>query len=172
MMTMSKRVLSGLLMIIFFSGAVGFVSASSGKDTIKVGVPLPMTGPYASDGVGYYRGIKLAVDEINEAGGLLGKSLEMIRFDTQEFAPETVMQAADKLLGRDKVDVIHAGWAGWGQDVRAYGKYDAPFFMYDESIGAINIFREDPKKYANVFQLGDVEKAICKDPDPEGQALG
>ena len=162
-MTMSKRVLNGILMVLFLLGAIGIVPVASGKDPIKVGVPLPMTGPYASDGVGYYRGIKFAVDEINEAGGLLGRPLKIIRFDTQEFAPETVMQAADKLFGREKVDVIHAGWAGWGQDVRAYGKYDAPFFMYDESILAIQVFRENPEKYANVFQLGDVEKTIAKD---------
>ncbi|NIS70502.1 MAG: ABC transporter substrate-binding protein [Proteobacteria bacterium] len=157
---MCKKVLSWIPVSAFLLGVASIVWAT---EPIKVGVPLPMTGPYASDGVGYHRGIKLAIDEINEAGGLLGRSLEMIRFDTQEFAPEIVMQAADKLLGRDKVDAVHAGWAGWGQDVRAYGKYDAPFFMYDESISSIKVFRENPELYSNVFQLGDVEKAIAKD---------
>ncbi len=158
-----KIVISMIVIVFSLSVIAGFVWAADEKKPIKVGVPLPMTGPYASDGVGYYRGIKLALDEINEAGGLLGRPVEMIRFDTQEFAPEIVMQAADKLLGRDKVDAVHAGWAGWGQDVRAYGKYEAPFFMYDESIAAMKVFREDPKKYSNVFMLGDVEKAIAKD---------
>lgn len=35
---------------------------------------------------------------------------------------------------------------GWGQDVRAYGKYDAPFFADDGSQAAVDVFREDPKK--------------------------
>ncbi|UCF84497.1 MAG: ABC transporter substrate-binding protein [Desulfobacteraceae bacterium] len=162
---MRKNIIALTMIVIgvCFLSTFSLVDTASGKEPIIVGVPLPMTGAYASDGVGYYRGIRLAIDEINEAGGLLGRPLKMIRFDTQEFAPETVMQAADKLLGRDKVHAVHAGWAGWGQDVRAYGKYEAPFFMYDESISAMKVFREDPKKYSNVFMLGDIEKAIAKD---------
>ena len=100
-MTMSKRVLSGILMAIFLLGAIGIVPVASGKDPIKVGVPLPMTGPYASDGVGYYRGIKFAVDEINEAGGLLSRSLEIIRFDT--------LQGIFNPLGKEKGTVIENG---------------------------------------------------------------
>jgi hypothetical protein len=34
----------------------------------------------------------MAIDEINEAGGLLGKQVEIIRYDSKEFAPEVVMQ--------------------------------------------------------------------------------
>lgn len=138
-------------------------NTSLAQDTIKVGAPLPMTGPYAGDGVGYYQGVKFAIDEINAAGGLLGKQLELVRFDTQDFAPERVMMAADQLVGQDKVDVIHAGWAGWGQDVRAYGKYDVPTFVLDASISAIEVFREDPQQYSNWFQMNDVERNLAID---------
>jgi branched-chain amino acid transport system substrate-binding protein len=55
---------------------------------------------------------------------------------------------------------IHAGWAGWGQDVKAYGKYEVPTFHFDASSGSIAVFNEDPEKYNNIFQLNDVEKAI------------
>ena len=115
-----------------------------------------MTGWAAGSGADYFKGIKMAIDEINESGGLLGKQLEIIRFDSKGFEPEVVMQAADYLCGQKNVASVHAGWAGWGQDVRAYGKYDAPFFADDGSQAAVDVFREDPAKYYNIYQTTDV----------------
>jgi ABC-type branched-subunit amino acid transport system substrate-binding protein len=143
----------GVLLIL----ALGLMPATAlwAAETIKVGVPLAMTGPYTDTGDNYWKGIKMAIDEINAAGGLLGKPLEPVRFDTQEFAPERVMQGADYLCGQIKVDSVHAGWAGWGQDVRAYGKYTAPFFADDGSQAAVDVFNEDREQYKNIFQLTD-----------------
>ncbi len=134
-----------------------FATPAMAADTVKVGVPLAMTGAYTDTGDNYWKGIKIAIDEINASGGLLGKQLETVRFDTQEFAPERVMQGADYLCGKIKVDSVHAGWAGWGQDVRAYGKYTAPFFADDGSQSAVDVFNQDPKKYSNIFQLTDTD---------------
>ena len=131
-------------------------SGAMAAESIPVGVPLAMTGAYTGSGDDYFKGIKMAIDEINEAGGLLGKQLEIIRYDSKEFAPEVVMQGADYLCGQKKVASVHAGWAGWGQDVRAYGKYEVPFFADDGSQAAVDIFREDPAKYSNIYQITDV----------------
>ena len=133
-----------------------FGTGAMAGGTIPVGVPLAMTGPYTGSGNDYFKGIKMAIDELNESGGLLGKQLEIIRYDSKDFAPEVVMQGADYLCGQKKVASVHAGWAGWGQDVRAYGKYDAPFFADDGSQAAVDVFREDPKKYYNIYQITDV----------------
>ncbi len=150
---MKKISLTICLVIAVFS----FISPwAMAAETIPVGVPIPMTGWAAGSGADYFKGIKMAIDEINGAGGLLGKQLKIIRFDSKGFEPEVVMQAADYLCGQKKVASVHAGWAGWGQDVRAYGKYDAPFFADDGSQAAVNIFKEDPAKYYNIYQTTDV----------------
>ena len=133
-----------------------FTPAAMAADTIPVGVPIPMTGWAAGSGADYFKGIKMAIDEINGSGGLLGKQLEIFRFDSKGFEAEVVMQAADYLCGQKNVASVHAGWAGWGQDVRSYGKYDAPFFADDGSQAAVDVFREDPKKYTNIYQTTDV----------------
>lgn len=125
-------------------------------DTIPVGVPLAMTGAYTGSGDDYFKGIKMAIDELNGQGGLLGKPIEIIRYDSKEFAPEVVMQGADYLCGQKQVASVHAGWAGWGQDVRAYGKYEVPFFADDGSQAAVDVYKENPEQYANIFQLTDV----------------
>ncbi len=143
------RVLLTAIFAICLMTAEGVFAA----DTIPIGVPIPMTGWAAGSGADYFNGIKMAVDEINESGGLLGKQIEIHRFDSKGFEPEIVMQAADYLCGQKKVASVHAGWAGWGQDVRAYGKYDAPFFADDGSQAAVDVYREDPAKYYNIYQL-------------------
>lgn len=148
------RKLSLVVTILTLLGLLG--SGATAGDTIPVGVPLAMTGAYTGSGEDYFKGIKMAIDEINTAGGLLGKQLEIIRYDNKEFAPEVVMQGADYLCGQKKVASVHAGWSGWGQDVRAYGKYDAPYFCDDGSQAAVDVFREDPEKYYNIYQLTDV----------------
>ena len=133
-----------------------FGSVAMAADTIPVGVPLAMTGAYTGSGDDYFKGIEMAIDEINAAGGLLGKQLEIIRYDSKEFAPEVVMQGADYLCGQKNVASVHAGWAGWGQDVRAYGKYEVPFFADDGSQAAVDVYKENPEQYSNIFQLTDV----------------
>jgi branched-chain amino acid transport system substrate-binding protein len=144
------------LFALMMAACLFFGSGAMAAETIPVGVPLAMTGAYTGSGDDYFKGIKMAIDEINEAGGLLGKQLEIIRYDSKEFAPEVVMQGADYLCGQKKVASVHAGWAGWGQDVRAYGKYDVPFFADDGSQAAVDVFREDPAKYSNIYQITDV----------------
>ncbi len=146
---MKRFKLLPLIIVICVFMAGGVVAS----DKIPIGVPIPMTGWAAGSGSDYFNGIKMAVDEINESGGLLGKQIEILRFDSKGFEPEIVMQAANYLCGQKKVASVHAGWAGWGQDVRAYGKYDAPFFADDGSEAAVQVFREDPAKYYNIYQL-------------------
>ncbi|MBC8443526.1 MAG: ABC transporter substrate-binding protein [Deltaproteobacteria bacterium] len=148
-----KRV--SLFTLLMVMGLI-FIPLAPAADTIPVGVPIPMTGWAAGSGGDYFKGIKMAIDEINGSGGLLGKQLEIIRFDSKGLEPEVVMQAADYLCGQKKVASVHAGWAGWGQDVRAYGKYDAPFFADDGSQAAVDVFKEDPKKYYNIYQTTDI----------------
>ncbi|MDA3791133.1 MAG: ABC transporter substrate-binding protein [Desulfobacula sp.] len=145
---MKRFKLLSMIMVTFLFMIQGVMAGN----TIPIGVPIPMTGWAAGSGSDYFNGIKMAVDEINEKG-LLGKQIEIFRFDSKGFEPEIVMQAADYLCGQKKVASVHAGWAGWGQDVRAYGKYDAPFFADDGSQAAVDIFREDPEKYYNIYQI-------------------
>jgi branched-chain amino acid transport system substrate-binding protein len=125
-----------------------FAPAAMAADTIPIGAPMPMTGWAAGSGSDYFKGVEMAVNEINKSGGLLGKQLEIIRFDSKGFEPEVVTQAADYLCGQKKVTAVFAGWAGWGQDVRAYGKYDA---------AAVDVHNEDPEKYYNIYQTTDVD---------------
>ncbi len=128
-------------------------------DTIKVGCAFSLTGDYAGSGDNYFKGVEMAVEELNAAGGVLGKQLEIVMFDNQDFAPEVVMQGADYLMGQKKVAVVVAGWAGAGADVRAYGKYDVPVFLDDGSQASVDVYKEDPAKYYNTYFMTPVAAA-------------
>ncbi|HOJ93019.1 MAG TPA: ABC transporter substrate-binding protein [Dictyoglomaceae bacterium] len=70
--------------------------------TIKIGVVLPITGPVATFGLSCTNGIKLAVEEINARGGVLGSKIELVIEDDQ-YKPEEAANATRKLIERDKV---------------------------------------------------------------------
>jgi branched-chain amino acid transport system substrate-binding protein len=63
--------------------ALGIAGRASAADTIKIGLTAEMTGPNAESGAYQVNGAKLALEEINKAGGVLGKQLELRVEDTQ-----------------------------------------------------------------------------------------
>jgi branched-chain amino acid transport system substrate-binding protein len=78
------------------------LAGSASANTIKIGEYASLTGKEASFGQQSHKGLKLAIDEINAAGGVLGQQLELITEDNQTKPGESAT-AVKKLLSRDKV---------------------------------------------------------------------
>ncbi len=93
--------------------AVGAAALASGfpapvianSDPIKIGYLPALTGPSSSTGVGINRGTELAVEEINAAGGINGRQIELITRDTQSDPTKAVNGAAELTRGQ-KVSVV------------------------------------------------------------------
>lgn len=75
------------------------------SDTIKIGVNLELSGPVASYGSSEADGIELAVEEINDAGGIDGKKIVLEKVDNKSDNAEAT-SAAIKLIDQDKVVAI------------------------------------------------------------------
>ncbi len=75
---------------------------STDADVIRIGQFASLTGTEATFGQQMDNGVKLAVQEINAAGGVLGKKIELITEDT-ESKPQPTKNAVEKLLSKDKV---------------------------------------------------------------------
>jgi branched-chain amino acid transport system substrate-binding protein len=69
---------------------------------IKIGLSGPFTGGSSSMGVSMRDGVKLAVDEINKAGGVLGKKIRLIERD-DEAKNEIGVQIAQELINKEQV---------------------------------------------------------------------
>src|ERR1700752_3221340 len=78
--------------------------AIAAKDPIGLGYLPALTGPSSSAGIGIGRGTELAVKEINAAGGIDGRQIELIVRDTQSDPTKAVNAAAE--LIHSKVNVV------------------------------------------------------------------
>src|SRR4030095_2667042 len=91
--------------------ALGFVAGSAAaQDTIKIGVTQPLTGAFAASGNYVMQGAKIAEEEINKAGGVLGKQIQLVIEDNKSNPTEAVA-TAEKLIVRDKVPVMMGPWS-------------------------------------------------------------
>ncbi|MGH6704370.1 MAG: ABC transporter substrate-binding protein, partial [Bradyrhizobium sp.] len=78
-----------LLLGIFVAAVVPATAAAAG-DTIKIGFPMPLSGPASVYGVPVTKGAEMAVQEINASGGVLGRKLELLTRDSKASADEAV----------------------------------------------------------------------------------
>lgn len=116
---MGKKVFLLSLLFIFvcgsllLTGCAGSKESSGGNgggggevvDEITIGALLPMSGDLAVYGQNVQKGINLAVKQINEAGGPLGKKLNVVFRDCQT-DPTALRDSAEKLVNVDKVPAI------------------------------------------------------------------
>jgi hypothetical protein len=98
---MMTRVLTMLL-----AGLLALPLAAEAQKTIKVGMPMPLSGPPALFGEPASKGAQMFVDEINAKGGVLGgRKLELIVRDSKADANEAVRVARELIL-KDNVDFL------------------------------------------------------------------
>jgi urea transport system substrate-binding protein len=86
----------------------GGTAASSGA-SVKVGVLQSLSGTMSISEVAVKNSEMLAIDEINKAGGVLGKQIKPVVEDG-ESKPEVFAQKIEKLLNTDKVATVFGGW--------------------------------------------------------------
>ena len=104
---MTSRTLKSVAAVL---GAMLLAGGAQAQDTIKIGVTQPLTGAFAASGNYVAQGARIAEEEINKAGGVLGKKIELIVEDNKSNPTEAVA-TAEKLIVRDKVPVMMGAWS-------------------------------------------------------------
>ena len=87
------------------AGFCTLAPASAQTDTFKIGVIAPMSGPNARYGAFANKGAALAAKEINAAGGVLGKQIELVSGDSQ-CVPAEGVAATQRMISLEKTPVI------------------------------------------------------------------
>ena len=106
-MKISRRlVLAAATLLVGSLGA----HAQSGKEPLKFGLAMPLTGSQALFGADQAKAAQWAVQDINAKGGIEGHPLEMILLDTQA-DPRQGINAANRLINVDKVPVFATAWS-------------------------------------------------------------
>ncbi len=118
-----------------FSAAM--TGAAYAQQTVKIGISGPYTGGSAAMGVSMRDGVKLAAQEINKAGGVLGKPIQLIERD-DEAKNELGVQIAQELINKEQV-VATVGFINTGVSLasqRFYQEAEIPV-MNNVSTGTL-----------------------------------
>lgn len=94
-----------VIALVYMFGLRGGSSGDSATAPIKIGAPLSLTGTLAHGGIEASNALKLLVDEVNAAGGIKGRKIELIVGNTNT-EPERAASVATKLSKEDKVLAI------------------------------------------------------------------
>ncbi|MDU6672490.1 MAG: ABC transporter substrate-binding protein, partial [Bradyrhizobium sp.] len=93
------------------TGTLVFASgAYAAENPIKLGVLEDQSGDFAAATIGKVHAIQLAAEEINKSGGIMGRPLELVTYDTQSDNTR-YQEFMRRVLQRDKVDVVFAGFS-------------------------------------------------------------
>ena len=137
-----RFVLAGAIIAAATVGAL----QSAAADVIKIGVLAPLTGPSASDGAEFVKGVQLAIDEQNAKRGIGGHTFELVSADVKDGSPDSVSSAAQRLINTDGVEVVLTGYASL-------------------SLFELDIFADAKMPYVSSGPSGSFSGIVTKDPD-------
>ena len=96
------RIFIGLFLLL------GASMAFASQDTIKIALNYPETGPYRKEGKDQWKAAYLAKNEINAAGGILNKQIELVTYDTKSSAALAAKNAA-QAIDNEGVKMVFGG---------------------------------------------------------------
>lgn len=159
MMSVNRLLISAAL-------AAFWAFPSLAQDTIKIGVNQPLTGPFAASGTYIVNGAKIAAEQINTKGGILGKKVELVIEDNKS-NPTEAAAVAEKLIVRDKVPVMLGAW-GSSLTLAVMPKlmqYEVPMLV--ETSSSSKITQQGNPYIFRISPPSAVEAAIFKDLLPQ-----
>src|SRR3954454_15753444 len=129
--------------------AASVTTFSMAADPIKIGVDGPFTGGSSSMGVSMRDGVRLAAKEINDAGGVLGRKIELVERD-DEAKNERGVQIAQELINKEKVVAV-VGYINTGVALASQRFYQEARIPVMNNVAPGSIitrqFADKPKNY-------------------------
>ena len=151
----SKRMFAaGALTLTMFAAAAG---PSAAQDKIKIGAVLAVTGPASFLGDPEAKTLKMLADDINKKGGILGRQIEIVIYDSGADAAKA-KQFATRLVEDDKV-IAQVGGSTTGDTMAMVPVFEDAKLPFISLGGAVAVI--DPvKKF--VFKTPHTDKMACE----------
>lgn len=117
--------------------------------TIKVGLNYELSGGVATYGQSSVDGVKMAIDEVNAAGGINGKQIELVQYDTKSDEAEATT-LGKKLMGQDKVIAIlgPATSGAFKAEIPDANNYKVPVISGSATADDVTVANGEVQEYA------------------------
>jgi len=119
------------------------------QEPIKIGVLLPLTGPFAKNGIENWEAMQIARDMINEHGGINGRKIEYIHGDAT--SPTAAISEAERIITKDGVKITTGSFAS-PLAIAVSQAAERQGVFHWETTGAAEIITRRGFKYT--FQVG------------------
>ncbi|MFA5121448.1 ABC transporter substrate-binding protein [Zavarzinia sp.] len=128
------------------------------SDKLLVGVPSSLSTPYGvADDTDHLNGTKLAVEEINAAGGVLGREIELYVPDVDKLSPESCRQAIAACIDKKVLAISNSFVFAPIAAMDESAKYKCPYLNGNAQRLPTEAFKADPVKYSHMLQTCPAE---------------
>ena len=133
-------------------------TSTSSKGSLKVVGIYPTGGVIASDGKEMANGVKMAVDEINARGGLIGYTLNYVEIDDKDSSTDQITTAFNRAVSVEKPDVIFSGYhLSSGPEFDIVANAGVLYYNVNTQIAWVQKYTGNPSKYWGIFQCDPTE---------------
>jgi branched-chain amino acid transport system substrate-binding protein len=128
------------------------------RGNLKVVGIYPVGGVIAADGKEMANGVKMAVDEINARGGLIGWHLDYVEIDDKDSSTDQITAAFNRAVSVEKPDVIFSGYhLASGPEFDIVANAGLLYYNVNTQIAWVNRYKANPTKYWGIFQCDPAE---------------
>ena len=147
-------------------------TASTSKQPIVIGSGSPVTGVYAGDGQQMIRGQELAVEELNDGGGVAGYQLELVKLDSKDQSPDVMKTVLQNLVSQNVAAVFMPFCSYTSVEFPIVAAKKVPTFHVNTWHGnvdwvaehkATNIFQGDPSELSYGSGIVSVMNSLIAD---------
>ncbi|MBN9890351.1 ABC transporter substrate-binding protein [Salipiger abyssi] len=142
---------------LFAAAALAATTALPGlaaAEVVKIGVLAPVSGPAAADGQEMVNGAQMAVDQLNEAGGVGDYTFELVVGDAADQSAASVATAAERLLSDRDMGAIVTGYAsGSNFEIEMMAEMEMIYLVSANSAQTAEIITEDPDAFPTVWSF-------------------
>jgi branched-chain amino acid transport system substrate-binding protein len=144
------------------AGSVPNPAATSGParagGEIKVAGVFPVSGIIASDGKEMANGVRMAIDELNAGGGLLGRQITYVEVDDKDSTGDQISTAFQRATSVEKADAIFSGYhLGTGPEFDIVADAGALYYNVNTQVAWTKRYTSNPTKYWSIFQTDPTE---------------